>query len=414
MKNNPILITSVIFFITLVLSIGTVSADNIYSKQIDKGDGYQINNYVLQLTSTTLGADINPIIDFYELKSDGSYFKLEDYDERTVYADGTKFEFERNSEKITIEIKNATGSYVIVDIFTSGITVEYEIAVDGGVSNAKFTGEPNIVLTKEVDKTTAEIGDLIRVTIKAKNTGDGPAKQVTIDRGLTSGFIFKEDFPITSQSELGVNEEYTMLIYTIEATAGGTFPINPAVVTYFSSVSADKYTSKSNSPTITIAEKAIETSELKIGITQDNTKIKHGEKVTFTVNVENLKDVPASNIRIEPIITKNLTYVSGSDEIDIINEKPIIQDSTYGARYEAEYQFTFKADKVGSDSLTVKLTYNNGVEDITNEIISDTVYIRKGDFDFLAEFPIYIYLTPIIIILALAGWFYWRSKQFRM
>lgn len=414
MKNNQILLTIILFLVTLFLSIGPGSAENIYSEQIDKGDGYQINNYVMHLTSTTLSGSVDPILDFYELKSDGSYTDLKQYFKRHVYADGTKFEFVRNSETINILVTNATSKYVIVDIITSGITVEYEKAVDGGVSNAKFTGEPNIVLTKEVDKTTSEIGDLIRVTIKAKNIGDGLAKQINIDRGLTSGFIFKEDFPITSQSELEVNEEYTMLIYTIEAITGGTFLLNPAEVTYFSSVSDDKYTSKSNTPTITVSEEPVETSEIKLIVSTDKTKLKRGNTVTFKVNVENLKDVPASNIRIEPIIPKNLTYVSGSEEIYIINEKPIIQVSSYGGYHKAEYMLTFKADQVGYDKLIVKWTYNNGVEEISNETSSEMLFISQGDFDFLAEFPIYVYLTPIIIILALAGWFYWRSNQFKM
>lgn len=401
--------------VTLFLSVGTVSADNINSVQIDKGDGYQINNYVLQLTSTILQGQLFPVIDFFELKSDGSNVDLKEYSTRITREDGgVKFEFERGSEIINVFVTNYTSSYVIVDIITSGITVEYKEPVDGGVSHAKFTGEPNIVLTKEVDKTSVEIGDTIRVTIKAKNIGDGIAKQIIIDRGLTAGFIFNEDLPITSITELGVNEEYTMLMYTIQATTGGTFSLNPAVATYFSAVSDDKYTATSKSPTIIVAQKPIETSVLTFDITQDKTKMKRGEKVTFTVNVENVKDVAAKNIRIEPIMPKNLTYISGSDEIDIINEKPIIQDSTFGARYEAEYKFSFRANQPGTESLTVKLTYNNSVEDIINETSSETIYIRKGDYDFLSEFPIYVYIIPIIIILAVAGWFYWRSSQFRM
>ena len=176
----------------------------------------------------------------------------------------------------------------------------------------------------------------------------------------------------------------------------------------------DEYTSTSDSTTITVSEEPVETSEIKLIVSTDKTKLKRGDTVTFKVNVENLKDVSASNIHIEPIIPKNLTYVSGSEEIDIINEKPIIQVSSYGGNYEAEYLLTFKADQIGNDNLIVKWTYNNGVAEISDNTTSEMVFISQGDFDFLAQFPIYVYLTPIIIILGLVGWFYWRSKQFRM
>jgi len=416
LKNNPILITSVIFFISLVLSIGPVSAEIIYSEQIDKGDGYQINNYVMHLTSTMIMGDIYPEIDFFGLQSDGTNIDLNEYVKTSKKLDGTmSIVFEKGTEKIEIEVQNATSSYVIIDIQTTGITVEYKNPIDGGISNAKYIGEPNLILTKSVDKTSVAVGEVIRVTIKAKNTGNGVAKRISIDEGLTPDFILKSRIYTSYPTELDVsNKETEMFIYEIQATKAGTFQLGPAIATYYSSVFDDEYASTSDSTTITVSEEPVETSEIKLIVSTDKTKLKRGNTVTFKVNVENLKEVPASNIRIEPIIPKNLTYVSGSEEIYIINEKPIIQVSSYGGYHKAEYMLTFKADQVGYDKLIVKWTYNNGVEEISNETSSEMVFISQGDFDFLAEFPIYVYLTPIIIILALAGWFYWRSNQFKM
>lgn len=405
--------TIILFLVTLFLSIGTVSAETIYSEQIDKGDGYQINNYVMHLTSTKAITSIYPEIDFYELKSDGSNLKLDS--KTTIKGDTFYFSFEKGTEKIDIEVQNTTLNYVIIDIQTTGITIEYKTPVDGGISNAKYIGEPNLILTKSVDKTSVDVGEVIRVTIRAKNTGNGAAKRISIDRGLTPDFTFKSDIYTSYPTELDVsNKETEMLIYEIQASKAGTFQLGPAIATYYSSVFDDEYTSTTDSTTITVAEEPIETSEIKLSVSADETKLKRGDTVKFKINVENLKDVPASNIRIEPIIPKNLEYVSGSEEIDIINEKPVIQVSSYGGYYEAEYMITLKADQVGNDKLIVKWTYNNGVEEISNETSSEMVFISQGDFDFLAQFPIYVYLIPIIIILALVGWFYWRSNQFKM
>jgi uncharacterized repeat protein (TIGR01451 family) len=206
-----------------------------------------------------------------------------------------------------------------------------------------------------------------------------------------------------------------MFIYEIQAAEGGTFTLNPATATYSSSVFEDDYTSSSNSPPVTVAAEAVETSVLDLKVTADKTKIKRGDTITFTIHVQNQKDVPASTIRIEPVIPGNMTYVSGSEDIDIISEKPVIQESVYGARYEKDYTITLKADEIGSNELIVKLTYDNGTSIMSNkEISSDTFYVEEGEFDYLAEFPIYVYVVPVLIVVAIAGWLYWRKNQFRM
>lgn len=416
MKSIRIIIHILLFLFIVVLSIGVTSADNIYSERIDKSDGYQINNYLIQITNTIYGGEIDPTIDIFQLESDGSYTNLKDYYTRTKDIDkNIHLLFSRGSDKISIETLNCTTTYVIMDITTTGITIEYKTAVDGGVSNAKHIGEPSLTLTKEVDKSNVEIGDIIRVTIKAKNNGNGIAKRISIDQGFTPGFTFKSNIYTTYPTELGIGSSFTeMFIYEIEATKGGTYSLNPAIATYSSPVFDDEYSSISNSPSVTVAAEAVETSELDLKVTADKTKIKRGEEITFTIHVQNLKDVPATTIRIDPIIPGNITYVSGSGDINIISEKPVIQESVYGARYEKDYTITLKADEIGSGELIVKLTYHNGTGIINKEITSDTFYIEEGEFDYLAEFPLYIYITPVLIVVAIAGWLYWRRGQFRM
>ena len=133
--------TIILFLVTLFLSIGHVSAEIIYSEQIDKGDGYQINNYVMHLTSTIIMGELYPGIDFFGLKSDGTNIDLSEYVKTSKKLDGTmSIVFEKGTEKIDLEVRNATSSYVIIDIQTTGITVEYKSPVDGGISNAKYIG----------------------------------------------------------------------------------------------------------------------------------------------------------------------------------------------------------------------------------------------------------------------------------
>lgn len=398
----------------LFLSVGSASADTIYDEKIYEGDGYQINNYFIEVSDiTSLEGSLSLDINIYLLNPDGTNDKLTV--SKTIVENRKRVKYLADPVEILVNEKNISSQYAIVDIMTTGISVEYEKPVSGGVSNAFYVGEPSLVLTKEVDKSSANIGDTIRVTIKARNTGNGIAKRISIDPGITPGFTFKSSIYTTYPTELPVDTSYTqMYIYEVEAAKGGTYTLSPAVATYSSSVFGDDYTATSSRPTVIVAEEVVETSDLQISISQDKTRLKRDEKITFTVYVKNLMDVPASTIKITPVIPGNLTYVSGSEDIDIIAEKPIIQKSTYGAKYEDEYKFTFKAGGVGANNLTVKLTYNNGVEDITKEVTSEMFYVQKGRYDYLAEYPIYVYITPVFILIAIAGWLHWRRSQFRM
>ncbi len=175
------------------------------------------------------------------------------------------------------------------------------------VLTAKFN-EPSISLTKEVDKSNVEVGERIRVTIKAKNTGSDTAKRINIDSGITPGFTFKNIIYNTYPTELAEGNTYTqMYIYEIQAEASGTFTLNTAKAIYYSSSLYDeRYTTTSNNPTITVTEEPVETSDFELRITQDKTKLVRDEKITFAVYVKNLKDVPATFIRIEPVIPNTL------------------------------------------------------------------------------------------------------------
>ncbi|MBC2697816.1 MAG: DUF11 domain-containing protein [ANME-2 cluster archaeon] len=415
MKSNRIIIHSLLFLFLLLLSVGVTSADSIYDEKIYEGDGYQINNYFIEVSDIMLfDGDLILEVTIYQLKPDGSYEELTT--STTVSEEKRRLKYQSGSVEITVNEKNLTSQYTIIDITTAGIVIEYETAVDGGVSNANYIGKPSLILTKEVDKSNVEIGDIIRVTIKAKNTGNGIAKRISIDLGITPGFTFKSNIYTTYPTELGIGSSFTqMFIYEIQAANGGTFALNPATATYSSSVFDDKYSSTSDSPSVTVAAEAVETSVLDLKVIADETKLKRGDVITFTIHVENQKDVPASTIRIEPIIPGNMTYISGSEDINIVSEKPVIQESVYGARYEKDYTITLKADEIGSNELIVKLTYDNGTGIMSNkEISSGTFYIEEGEFDYLAEYPLYIYLTPVLIVVVIAGWLYWRRNQFRM
>ncbi len=399
----------------LILSISTASAFNRYDEKIYKGDGYQINNYFIEISDIKTYENNHLLtINIYQLKSDGTYNEL--VVSREIIDNKRLTKYQSGTIEIIVKEKNCTSTYAIVDIITSGINVEYNRPVEGGVLKAEFIGEPSLLLTKEVDKTNVEMGDTIRVTIKAKNAGSGPAKRITIDHGITPGFTFKSAIYTTYPDELlaGTTDYTQMYIYEMEAAQSGTFTLIPATVTYYCSTYDSEYTSNSNSPVVTVAEEPVETSILELTVTPDKTELQRGKEVTFTVSVRNIKDVSASTVRLDMLYPYNLTYESGCKDIKIIDNKPVIQESVYGARYENEYDYTFLANEVGIYNITAKVSYNDGVNNIINETTSDMIYVVEGEYDYLKEYPLYVYILPIIIIAAIAGWIFWRKNQFKM
>ncbi len=105
--------------------------------KIYEGDGYQINNYFVEITDITqFSGDLLCLIKMYQLNSDGSYDELTT--STTVFDNKRRVKYQNGLIEIFVQEKNLTSQYAIVDITASGFTVEYKKHVIGGVSNAQY------------------------------------------------------------------------------------------------------------------------------------------------------------------------------------------------------------------------------------------------------------------------------------
>jgi S-layer protein (TIGR01567 family) len=104
---------------------------------IYEGDGYQINNYFVEITDITqFSGDLLCLIKMYQLNSDGSYDELTT--STILFDDKRRVKYQDGLIKIFVLEKNLSSQYAIVDIAASGFTVEYKKHVIGGVSNAQY------------------------------------------------------------------------------------------------------------------------------------------------------------------------------------------------------------------------------------------------------------------------------------
>jgi len=104
---------------------------------IFEGDGYQINNYFVEVSDIILfSGDLMLDVTIYQLNSDGSYDELTT--STTLVEDKRRVKYQNGLIEIIVQEKDLTSQYTIVDITASRFTVEYKKYVTGGVSNAQY------------------------------------------------------------------------------------------------------------------------------------------------------------------------------------------------------------------------------------------------------------------------------------
>lgn len=285
-----------------------------------------------------------------------------------------------DSEAITFkDIKLTSSSITNTDAM---ITVEFP---QGWSSPKKYqivrpvapVGIPNIVLTKSVDKTNVDIGDVAEFKIKMENTGNATAYNMTLNELLPNGFskaagsIFPPEIP--SELAAGASKE---VVYALKAVESGTFKIEPATVNYGSK------TGKSNSLTIAIAGVKQEKSYLTTDISLDKKNATVGELIKATVKITNTGKANAKSIRVKGMPPLGMEVIDGNliKDYESINPAGI-----------EEYRFTLKATEAGNYTIHLITVYNDNEAGIP--VDSETIAVIGNERNYL-----YI-LVPIIIII---------------
>ena len=205
MKLKGIYTTVLIAFLLLLIS-GTASAETVvYEGDIEEGQAYQLNNYIIEFT------DIFP-----EAKTVSYYV----YEKDQQVADGlldindtAEFDFEEGG-KVELHVKSISGgsASATIEITLSNYS-EGDLFVnkvlENGRAGAVYAGDPELVITKSVDKSEIKVGDTITVTVKAKNTGNDTANNVTFTDPKQEHFVLEETIFEVSDTipEISLGEE---------------------------------------------------------------------------------------------------------------------------------------------------------------------------------------------------------------
>ena len=235
--------------ILLMIISGSASASvEYYEEEIKVGDGYQINNYVIDVTDVFL-SDKLTVFKVYKNGDDEPIC-----DEMIGINESFKFNFEDGEAELKLlsvgsGVLNRANVFITVknvDIYVMGI-------VNGGHEYATYSGTPILEITTTVDVDNIEIGDFVKVTVNAKNIGDDKAVDIRFIPAILEGFTLDDEvieLPVDTVT-IETGNTYRVYVYIYEAAKEGTFTLKPTTATFYNSAGV-KFDASSNTPTITV------------------------------------------------------------------------------------------------------------------------------------------------------------------
>ena len=251
---------------------------------------------------------------------------------------------------------------------------------------------PNIVLTKSVDKTSLNKGDIVEFRIVVENTGNGTAYNITLDEKLPQGFTRAagSSFPPAIQEELKAGGSLEIL-FALKAVESGSYNIEPTTVKYGSNIA------RSNFFSINVLDEKMEKSNLTTVISLDKNNIFIGESVKATVKITNNGNISAESILIEGQIPKGMEVTEG--DLRQVYKKIEPGESE-------EYSASLKAVEAGNYSIKLKTIYSDDSTGFSSN--SDTINITEKEKNYL-----YILIPTIIIIVGIVLFIMKRHKEYK-
>lgn len=403
------------FFILLMLNGAASARVDIFEGDIKEGDGYQINNYVIDITDVFVEANT------------ASYYV---YEKNTKIETGlldvnetAEFDFE-DEGKLYLRLKSVHGG--IIPRATVEITVSnYDKSeiysnelIDGGHSEASY-GIPDLKITKEIDRDTVNVGESVTVTVKAINTGSDIAKDVMFIDPKQEHFILEDTtYEEISVDEVNTGESVLVYIYELKAMESGDFKLRPITATYTNSV-GQSYESGSNSPMVSVEGAGASKANIETEMNVDSKILKRNDKVDITFTLKNTGGTTAQAVRLEVLVPEGFEYVGGDEEFEVVSGKPRIYIEALHPGNDKEVGCTLRANELGSYSLKGGLSYEykNGLgsENIeeSKEISISGISVEKGKYDHLLELPIYLYAIPLLLLVGIGAYLYRRHNEYK-
>ncbi len=397
---------------------GTVSAASVlYNDTIEMGNGYQINNYVIDVTDVFVDANS---VSFYVYHRDKEVKDI-------LISRGDSFEFDiDDGGKVKVILNSVVGS-VIPRASVSIVLTDYDFRdlhknelVQGGHRSATFAGTPELKIIKSVDEESINVGDIVRVRVTVENVGDDRATEVLFNEPQQPRFILYDTLVSDpGKTTMDIGESKTPFVYELKATDEGTFELAPTTATFTNDAGQRFPQAASNSPTIIVGpSESLVSADLEFITTFDKHTVSRNERITGTMLIKNEGTAPATGVTVNIIVPDGMRFEGGSG-VEQISGVPTIYQETFGIQQQREFSFVLRPTEVGTYTVSTQHSYSfdNGVDQDLQQVSSDDVSrnirVTEGKYDYLFEQPLYVYVIPLLIIGAVIGWIYYRHKQYK-
>ncbi|SNQ61776.1 BatD family protein [Candidatus Methanoperedens nitratireducens] len=254
-------------------------------------------------------------------------------------------------------------------------------------------GVPDIVLTKSVDRTSLNIGEVAEFKIKVENRGNATAYNLTLTDQLPNGFSSAKGsrFPPVINTQLAA-EESQEVYYALKAVDSGTFTVEPAVVVYGSK------TNRSNSITLKVAAIMEEKSNLTTIIILNKNKINIDDSIEATIRVTNIGKAYARSVVVDGIPPYGMEVIEG-------DLRKVYYDEGIAPGETKEYRVTLKATEAGNFTINLRTVYND--DQIGIKVDSETINVTATEKNYL-----YVVLPLVVAAFGLATFAIKRHREY--
>ncbi len=420
--KRKILYTIFLIFIFSFLFTGSATAVTLFNDTIEQGDGYQINNFVIDVTEVFASQEA-ATLRIYEGESDDDDYV---YDPFLSVGDSYEFDIEDEEAEITlIDVYSGVvprAKLLITVTDDDFINSNTEGVVDGGHSEAEYSLTPVLKISKSVDNDNINVGDVVRVTVTVENTGDGEAQDVVFSDPQQPKFILVDDILGTpGRMDVAVDDSPKKIyVYDLKATEAGTFSLNPTTASFTNSVGETFPEVSSNSPTVIVeATEDLVNATLDINTELDAYSVERNSEIQGLLRIKNTGTTSAEAVTLKLIIPDGLEYTGGDPSIEEISGVPTIYLDSFGIQQEKEIDFKLEAKEIGTYTISTESSYmyddgvNPELQEVSSTSVTNKIYVTKGEYDYLFEQPVYVYAVPLVIIGGIVGWIYYRHKQYK-
>jgi len=401
----------------MLITAGGASGKVLFNDTMLEGDGYQINNYVIDVAEVFVDGG-SVIIQVYEGES-----KTPKHDK--MISTGSSFTFSIEDETVGVELISvysgvAPRAKLLITITDSSFINSKTLGiVSGGHTKANFPKTPVLEITKTIDVDRMNVGDIVNIKVSVTNTGDGKAEKVIFSDPTPAKFILQQTLIApTGQTSIEKGETRLIYAYSLKATESGTFALNPTTAIFSNSIGDDFPQAFSNSPTI-IIEDSSKKPNLDVTVSLDKYAVDRRGNLQGTIRMKNTGESSASGVKISLLVPTGLKYASGDSSIEMISGVPTIYMESFGMQQEKEISFRLKAVDEGTYTVSTQNSYsfndgvNPNIQSASSTSVTNVIYVKEGKYDYLLEQPVYVYLAPLLLIGILAGWFFYKHRQYK-